>query len=396
MVTTFYPPFHFGGDAIYVYRLANKLAELGHQVDVIHCLDAYRALSGQAGPSPPSHENIRIHSLQSKAKAFSPLLTQQTGRMMLKKSAIERIIEQGDFDVIHYHNVSLIGGLDVLAPGRAVKLYTVHEYWLVCPTHVMFKDMCRACDSPECFRCQLIYRRPPQLWRTKSYFRKMLRHVDRFLVPNRFTAELHKERGVELNSDILPMFIEWPEQEKSPASPLPPGLKDYFLFAGRLEKLKGLQDVIPQFVNLPDLNLVVAGTGHYEKQLKQLAKGISNIYFLGALPPPDLQQLYQGALASLIPSICYETGPLILGESWSCGTPVITRAIGSMAELVVHSGGGLCFQDTDELRSHLQRIAADRSLREHLGAAGHDTYLREWTPGKHIQRYFKIIDSIQA
>ena len=27
LVTTFYPPFHFGGDGVFVYRLAQALAE---------------------------------------------------------------------------------------------------------------------------------------------------------------------------------------------------------------------------------------------------------------------------------------------------------------------------------------------------------------------------------
>ena len=26
MVTTFYPPYHFGGEAMYIYRLSNELA----------------------------------------------------------------------------------------------------------------------------------------------------------------------------------------------------------------------------------------------------------------------------------------------------------------------------------------------------------------------------------
>ena len=42
MVTTFYPPFSFGGDGIFVYQLAHALAEKGHRVDVIHSEDAYR------------------------------------------------------------------------------------------------------------------------------------------------------------------------------------------------------------------------------------------------------------------------------------------------------------------------------------------------------------------
>jgi glycogen synthase len=44
MVTTFYPPYSFGGDAMYVYRLSTELAQRGHQVDVFHCKDAYALL----------------------------------------------------------------------------------------------------------------------------------------------------------------------------------------------------------------------------------------------------------------------------------------------------------------------------------------------------------------
>jgi glycosyltransferase involved in cell wall biosynthesis len=42
MITSFYPPYNYGGDGIYVHGLSNALAERGHQVHVIHCLDAYR------------------------------------------------------------------------------------------------------------------------------------------------------------------------------------------------------------------------------------------------------------------------------------------------------------------------------------------------------------------
>ena len=47
MVTTFYPPLHFGGDAAYAYQLTNALARRGHPVTVVHSADAYRALGGK-------------------------------------------------------------------------------------------------------------------------------------------------------------------------------------------------------------------------------------------------------------------------------------------------------------------------------------------------------------
>src|SRR5262249_51392312 len=36
-VSTFFPPYSFGGDAVYLWRLANALAEDGHLVDIVHC-----------------------------------------------------------------------------------------------------------------------------------------------------------------------------------------------------------------------------------------------------------------------------------------------------------------------------------------------------------------------
>jgi hypothetical protein len=40
MITTFYPPYNFGGDGIFVHCLSNELARPGHYVDGIHCIDA--------------------------------------------------------------------------------------------------------------------------------------------------------------------------------------------------------------------------------------------------------------------------------------------------------------------------------------------------------------------
>ena len=42
MVTTFYPPYNFGGDGIYAYRLTNALARRCHEVHAIYDLDTMR------------------------------------------------------------------------------------------------------------------------------------------------------------------------------------------------------------------------------------------------------------------------------------------------------------------------------------------------------------------
>ena len=54
MVTTFYPPHHFGGDAVYVRALARELASRGHEVDIVNCTDSYRLHA----PEPEPVEDI--------------------------------------------------------------------------------------------------------------------------------------------------------------------------------------------------------------------------------------------------------------------------------------------------------------------------------------------------
>ena len=73
MVTTFYPPYHFGGEAMYLYRLVNALAERGHRVTVVHCVDSFRMLT-DAPPRGdfPHHPNVTVHSLESRGGRLSP------------------------------------------------------------------------------------------------------------------------------------------------------------------------------------------------------------------------------------------------------------------------------------------------------------------------------------
>ena len=161
LITTFYPPYHFGGDGVCVYRLAEALARRGHQVDVIHSIDAYHL----GHPEEPQisfthHPNVTVHGLRSALPALASLSAQQTGRPAAYAARLAALIDERDYDVIHYHNVSLMGGPGVLRNDRALKLYTAHEYWLICPTHVLFRNGEEACTKRTCWSCTLRSRRP--------------------------------------------------------------------------------------------------------------------------------------------------------------------------------------------------------------------------------------------
>ena len=106
-LTTFYPPYSFGGDATYLHRLCHALGDADHHVDVVHCLDSYYSLHpNQPEIQYPAHPNVATYPLRSGLKWVYPLLTHQTGRPLLKQRRIEELFASHRYDVVHFHNIS--------------------------------------------------------------------------------------------------------------------------------------------------------------------------------------------------------------------------------------------------------------------------------------------------
>ncbi len=396
MLTTFYPPYNFGGDGIFVQRLSNELARRGHQVEVIHCRDAYFAAGGQRPePGEHNHPNITVHGLKSSFGSLSPLATQQTGLAFFKTAAMVRVLSQG-FDVIHYHNVSLLGA-GALAYGQAIKLYTMHEYWLICPTHVLFKFNRAACTEPHCFLCSLIHKRPPQWWRRGGLLEKAAKHIDIFLAPSHFSAHKHKEMGFDYPTVHLPLFVPpdpEPFQVISKSADKPPSVP-HFLFVGRLEKLKGVQTLIPIFQNYNGAELWIAGSGSYEWKLRNLAGSNARVRFLGKLSGDEMRQAYREALAVIVPSLCYETFGQVVVEAFSQRTPALVRNVGALPEIIDESGGGLTYNTDAELVAAMDALATNPALRQELAERGYQAYLRQWTPEVHLDRYLALVNKLR-
>lgn len=396
MITTFYPPFSFGGDGIFVYHLSNALARCGHHVDVIHCVDSYRLLADNLSEiSYANHPNVTVHSLKSPYGLLSPLATQQTGYPFFKLKKITNILETG-FDVIHYHNISLVGGPAVVKFGRGIKLYTMHEYWLVCPMHVFYRFNRSECTQRHCMLCSLCYKRPPQLWRYFRPLNRIKRHVDLFIAPSRFCMEKHHEMGLKLSMTHLPNFVPLPEiasgdsdQDISSAQEIP-----YFLFVGRLEKIKGLQTLIPLFRRYTKAELWIAGKGSYESKLKHLAKNSAKIRFLGYQQGQSLEALYRKARAVIIPSLCYEISSIVIPEAFTHRTPVIARKLGGMPEIIEKSNAGILFETENELLHAMDTLVEKPTYRQELGECGYRAYLRNWSTQSHLKQYFKLIGNI--
>lgn len=392
-VTTFYPPHSFGGDGIGVQRLCRGLARRGHEVTVICDADAYNTLHRGAEPAVEEEaDGVNVRRLKSGVGALSPLLTQQLGRPVLLGARIAALLDDGKFDVINFHNVSLVGGPGLLRMGRAIKLYMAHEHWLVCASHVLWRHDREPCSGRECLRCVIAHRRPPQLWRYTGALERQSRHIDAFIAMSEFSRAKHREFGFPYEMDVVPYFL--PDPEPAPVASetrAPPHDRPYFLFVGRLERIKGVDTVLPVFRDYPAADLLVAGEGKEQGALRELAAGCRRIKFLGRVTQSALVDLYRHAIALIVPSVGFETFGIILIEAFRNRTPVIARRIGPFPEIVERAQAGELFSTPEELKAAMRRVQQDASYRASLGENGYEAYRRYWCESAVVPQYLQVV-----
>ena len=392
MVTTFYPPYNFGGDGIGIERFCKGLVRQGHEVTVVFDADAYNMLSGRVAPELPEQPpGLVLKPLQSSLGRLSCLLTQQLGRPIVHGSGLQRFLAEGRFDVINYHNISLVGGPGILRLGDALKLYMAHEHWLVCPSHVLWRHNKERCTGRECLRCVLSYGRPPQMWRYTGLLNRELRHVDTFIAMSEFSRDKHREFGFPRDMEVLPYFLPDREEVTAGGDDSSPHPRPYFLFVGRLEKIKGLDDVIPVFQDYAGADLVIAGDGEYGAALRALGQGNPRVHFLGRVDQERLAAYYRHAQALIVPSVCFETFGIILIEAFRQGTPVVARRLGPFPEILAKAKAGELFDDARDLVAALHRLQDDPARRAELSERARDAFDRHWSESAVIPRYLDIV-----
>ena len=393
LMTTFYPPYNFGGDGIDVERLAHALERRGHRVTVVHEVDAYQALAPRKLATAPRSNGIEVVGLHSRFGVLSTLLTQQLGRPIVHRRRLSRLFRDSVFDVVTFNNVSLLGGPGLLSyGGDAVRVYLAQEHWLVCPSHVLWRHNREACDGRQCLRCVLKYRRPPQLWRYTRYLEHQLQHVDVFMARSEFSRNKHHEFGFPRMMEVLPYFLPGSQTAASSSADLPaPHPRPYFLFVGRLERIKGLHTIVPVFERYPDADLLVVGDGEDAAMLKRLAAGNPRVHFVGRVPNQDLARYYRHAIASIVPSVGYETFGIVLIEAFRQRTPVIARRIGPFPEIVDQSRGGELFGNDDELLAAMRKLQQNPAYRAECGEQGHRASWDRWSEEVVVSRYLDIV-----
>jgi glycosyltransferase involved in cell wall biosynthesis len=388
MTSTFYPPYHIGGDAMHVKYLAEALVQNGHEVHVLHSIDAYRLKKGVRRRAM-EETAVNIHQVETAVGRLSPALAYLTGRNRNAERALERMIKEERPSLIHHHNISLLG-IEMLRIGRVPKLYTAHDYWLLCQrSDLMYKGK-DICEQRKCLRCSFSSMRPYQYWRSRM-LSGAIHGVDRIIAPSEFMAHLLESR-LRVDSVVIRNFV--PRLDDIGTAPAE---RRHFVFASVLERHKGLDLLIESFkCGRFDSELHIIGSGSLEPLVRRSEKETEGkVKHLGFIPHRDVVREIASSLCMVMPSTWYENSPLSCIEALSLGRPLVVSRMGGLPELVRDPECGIeCDLTPDSLSAALKAIESDDTLRKKLSENAMAKYAKQHTQERYLSTYMKLVEEV--
>jgi len=132
------------------------------------------------------------------------------------------------------------------------------------------------------------------------------------------------------------------------------------LSVGNLIELKGHHLAIEALASLPQWQLVIAGKGSLEADLKRQAaeRGVAErVRFTGPVSQPQLIEYYNAADALVLAS-SREGMPNVVLEAMACGLPVIATSVGGVPEILDARVGRLIDRSAAAIIAAVRDLAA--------------------------------------
>lgn len=335
-----------------------------------------------------SRNNNEIANLSVFRKILLPVTTIFSIRTYRE---IKRLIKKKHIDIVHVHNTLALISPAVFYAAVSMNvpvIQTLHNFRMLCPNGLFYRDgyICEDCLKKGlwcsvkhgCYRGSrlqtLVSAAGLKIHRSTGIYGKIY-----FICLTEFNREklleLNKVTGKELiKTDMV--FIK--PNFTFDASDLSGGGK-YYLFAGRLEKIKGIHILLNAFSQMPEMELHIAGSGKetYQNQYEKCL----NIKFLGFLSERQLEEEYINAKALVVASQVYEGFPMNLVEAYAHGVPVIVGDIGNAASLVKESYTGIHYQynNSDSLVNAVKKFEKMnyKKMRAHAIKEYQDNYMAD-------------------
>tara|TARA_A100001201_G_scaffold142909_2_gene142506 strand:+ start:108 stop:1136 length:1029 start_codon:yes stop_codon:yes gene_type:complete len=103
----------------------------------------------------------------------------------------------------------------------------------------------------------------------------------------------------------------------------------------------------------------------------------------------DLVNEYNSAQVFLNTST-FSPIPSVVLEAMACGSAVVSTATCMIPEIIEHGVNGMISNDESELRSYIEQLLSDKSLREKIGRAARETILNKFTEKSFLNNWNKI------
>jgi glycosyltransferase involved in cell wall biosynthesis len=312
-------------------------------------------------------------------------------------------------DVVHFQHTAYLGYDIVRVTRNALPdvpiVYTLHEYMPICHRDgVMVRtrnaELCEEESPRRCHECFPAVT-PQAFYMRKRFIQSHLSLVDAFIAPSEYVKERYVQWGLDPDRIVV---------EPQGFAPGPPGraeegarvVRDRFAYFGQLNPYKGA-DVLLRAMDVlrphAAAHLVIFGANldkqspRWQETFRELlATERPNVAFEGGYDRDELGKLMAEIDWVVVPSIWWETGPLVVWEAFRYGRPVICSDIGGMSEKVTDGVTGLHFRrgDAIDLAAVMQRALETPGLWESLRAG------IPATPGHPLDRHVATLTELYS
>ncbi len=322
---------------------------------------------------------------------------------------VKKLIKEYQIDIVHVHNTLTMVSPSVFYAAFSCHVpivQTLHNFRMLCPAGSFFRDnvICEECvqGGLKCAVKHKCYRNS----KLQSFVSAAVLKVHRVLGTYRKVnficlTEFNRNKLLALGDivDAKKIFIKpnFTFAEGIEPSNVPEQ-EEYYLFAGRVEALKGVDIAIKAFEQIPDRKLYIAGTGPMMDEMQAYVNehNIQNVKFLGYLQKEDMTEKFYHAKAVIMTSQCYEAFAMTIAEAYSYGVPVIAGRVGNMEGMVQEGVTGVKFtyNSSSDLAEKVKEF--EKLDRVTLKENAREFYQERLRPEDNYQKLMEIYESISA